>query len=58
MVYVKKITGIMRYLDNPPVTRTNKKTKKSTTVVPARDVKTEVWLAWNKDGVDADTNVT
>ena len=48
----------MRYLDNPPVTRTNKKTKKSTTVVPARDVKTEVWLAWNKDGVDADTNVT
>ena len=41
----------MRYLDNTPVVKTNKKTKKSTTVTPACDAATEVQLAWNKDGV-------
>ena len=51
VVCVKKATGIMRYLDNTPVVKTNKKTKKSTTVTPACDVATEVQLAWNKDGV-------
>ena len=41
----------MRYLDNTPVVRTNKKTKKTTTVTPACDAATEIQLAWNKDGV-------
>jgi hypothetical protein len=41
----------MRYLDTTPVVKTNKKTKKSTTVTPACDAATEVQLAWNKDGV-------
>ncbi len=51
VVCVKKATGIMRYLDTTPVVKTNKKTKKSTTVTPACDAATEVQLAWNKDGV-------
>ena len=51
VVCVKKATGIMRYLDTTPVVKTNKKTKKTTTVNPACDATTEVQLAWNKDGV-------
>ena len=51
VVCVKKATGIMRYLDTTPVVKTNKKTKKSTTVTPSCDAATEVQLAWNKDGV-------
>ena len=51
VVCVKKSTGMMRYLDTAPVIQINKKTKKSTTVVPACDATTEVQLAWNKDGV-------
>ena len=51
VVCVKKATGIMRYLDTAPIIKTNKKTKKSTTVVPACDATTEVQLIWNKEGV-------
>jgi hypothetical protein len=51
VVCVKKVTGIMRYLDTAPVVKKDKKTKKSTTVTPACDAATEVQLVWNKDGV-------
>jgi len=51
VVCVKKSTGVMRYLDTTPITRTNKKTKKSVAVVPECDATTEVQLVWNKEGV-------
>ena len=51
VVCVKKATGIMRYLDTAPIVKKDKKTRKTTTVIPACDAATEIQLVWNKEGV-------